>query len=157
MPKDDRTEVGRIIISERARWTADKRTSDRANPMNERDIHSMKLGKMAPLRDYIPSPGMFRDDGTIFLIFLHGSTRSPLIGNRCAFNLPASALRFLTQITSGIFGYFRHVFHVSREIDSHEGKGGGEDSCTSRRRNYDALSETENEGVIHHRIDRETD
>lgn len=108
---------------ERARWTADKRTSDRANPMNERDIHSMKLGKMAPLRDYIPSPGTFRDDGTIFLIFLHGSTRSPLIGNRCAFNLPASALRFLTQITSAIFGYFRHVFHVSREIDSHEGKG----------------------------------
>lgn len=32
-----------------------------------------------------------------------------------------------------------------------------EDFCTSRRRNYDALSETENGEVIHHRIDRETD
>lgn len=90
--------------------------------MNERDIDETG---MAPLRDY-PSPGTFRDDGTRFLIFLHGSTRSPLIGNRCAFNLhPPPQPRFgflhrLLRLFSDTFGYY--VFHVSREID--EGGGG---------------------------------
>lgn len=102
---------------------ADKRTSDRLNPMNERDIDE---ARMAPLRDY-PSPGTFRDDGTRFLIFLHGSTRSPLIGNRCAFNLHPPPhpwfgfLHRLLRLFSDTFGYY--VFHVSREIDSHEERG----------------------------------
>lgn len=70
---------------------------------------------MAPLRDYIPSPGMFRDDGTIFLIFLRGSTRSPLIGNRCAFNLPpthrgSDSYIGLPRVFSDIFAVY-FTFH----------------------------------------------
>lgn len=130
-------------------------------PTNEHRIGWIRWTKgildetgMAPLRDYIPSPGMFRDDGTIFLIFLHGSTRSPLIGNRCAFNLPAPPhprlgfLHRLPRVFSDIFAMY-FTFHGKLTRTRR-----GEDSCTSRPRNYDALSEMENGGVIHHRIER---
>lgn len=39
----------------------------------------------------------------------------------CIQSPPPPRFGFLYRITSGIFGYFRRVFHVSREIDSHEG------------------------------------
>lgn len=104
-------------------WENNVNWSERDRRTNEHRIGWIRWTKgildetgIAPLRDYIPSPGMFRDDGTIFLIFLHGSTRSPLIGNRCAFNLPAPPhprlgfLHRLPRVFSDIFAmYFK--FH----------------------------------------------
>lgn len=138
--------------SERDRRTrADKRTSDRLNPMNERDTRWNWDGPITRLHPFAWDVQRWWHDISDISPWIHSISvdrKSMCIQSP---RTATSAARILTQITSGIFGYFRHVFHVSREIDSHEE---GEDSCTSRPRNYDALSEMENGGVIHHRIER---